>query len=172
LGNSLDWTYDNADFGRKASYSDLAGRTYTYEYNDFGQVVKEVSSVEYVPETVSGYALTYERATQNKYYSYYANGTLRTALTGYYVYDSGGALVEQSTRETLYEYDAEENRVAEHNADVAYMLFGIRVATNPESGEEYEILHNGQDLYATNSKYSSFDELGRLREIKAPAGSS
>ena len=69
LGNSLTWTYNEADYGRMVSRADLSKQVTTYTYNAFGQVLTDS-----IPVYFEGSYLT----TYRKTFDYYGNGLLKS----------------------------------------------------------------------------------------------
>ncbi|MEH6542274.1 hypothetical protein, partial [Halopseudomonas sp.] len=169
LGNSLDWTYDNADFGRKASYSDLAGRTYTYEYNNFGQVSKELTSSDYVLIHSIGTMYYQRNFNSDKLYTYYANGSVKSTEQGGREYTTSGDLLWQNTRTSTYQYDLSGNRVGESNGSTIYQLNTVQSRLWLATGETVDVNYYGLDKTTSVDNYYQFDEAGRLIGARTPA---
>jgi YD repeat-containing protein len=141
LNNTLTWTYTADGFGRLASRKDLAGRVYTYTYNGFNQVTKETVQVPVAGSTPT--------AGPEKTYTYYQNGLTKSIVEGYFTRDAANTLIGESSRSSSYSYDVAGNRVREINS--GKFIYGGTGSTSAEVRFRY-------------------DEKGRLKEVKAPAG--
>jgi len=151
LNNTLTWTYNAADFGRLTSRKDLGGRVYSFTYNDFGQVEKE--SLQVPPIAGS----TTWTTGADKTYSYYGNGLTKAIVesSAETRMESGYTTKTENTQTSTYQYDQAGNKVREINSARDYWDFGGGYISDQISSAE--------------SRYK-FDEQGRLKEVKAPAG--
>jgi len=140
LGNSLTWTYNEGDYGRLVSRADLSKQVFSYSYNAFGQLVKEANPSYYQ----NIYLGTYERT-----YQYYGNGLLKSTRDE----AVGSILGDMGWSMETYAYDQSGQRVREYSqfhAEDHIMFF-------PTVSGDKDIRYK-------------FDEQGRLKELKTPAG--
>lgn len=170
LGNTLTWTYNDADFGRLASRKDLGGTVYSYEYNGFGQVQKELSGLGYVPNFfVTEDLFSYRYDHSDAIYEYYSNGLLRSITKGYALYDSVGTLTSENTRSSTYAYDKVGNKVRETNTAKVYLQPGV-VSLDLGNGLIVNAYSYAPDQSSLSDTFYRYDQKNRLVEIKSPAG--
>jgi YD repeat-containing protein len=178
LNNTLTWTFNEADFGRLTNYKDLSGRYSTYTYNKFGQLVTDytpeaIDSVSKVKTADRFYTFTLQDNFGGaKTYAYYSNGLLKSVVESsgmsgtiayvdnpttdiqYNKYTYGAS----NSRSSTYSYDNNGNQVGAINAESYSWISG----RNTNAGGYY---------FASENRYG-FDELGRVKYIKSPAGSA
>ncbi|MFJ4374674.1 LysM peptidoglycan-binding domain-containing protein [Pseudomonas japonica] len=140
LGNSLTWTYNEWDYGRLTARTDLSGQGVSYSYNAFGQLLKEAK-----PSYFEGQLW----GSQDRTYEYYGNGlvkSIRDELVGSIWGDTQWSVA-------TYQYDQAGQRLREYSQSYykSTMIFWFEAS--------------GQ----TEQRFK-FDELGRLKEVKSPAG--
>ncbi|MCZ4324630.1 LysM peptidoglycan-binding domain-containing protein [Pseudomonas anguilliseptica] len=144
LNNTLTWTYNAADFGRLSARKDLGNRVYSYTYNGFGQLTRESLALPPVADS------TVWTAGPDKTYSYYSNGLSKATIEGTLTTSEVGVVTAEDSRTSSYEYDLAGNRVREINSS-RYLAGAVNQASS-------------------NETRSRFDEQGRLKGVKAPAG--
>ena len=148
LNNLLGWTYNESDFGRLVTSRARFRAQSAYTYNAFGQLVQERTSgpVEIAPGNF------YDAGLSGYYrYDYYANGMSKSmAVTGDALI-AGDIYLERYT----YQYDVAGNKVREVNDKRVRDTFYIVV-----------------DLSVSMESRFQIDEQSRLKEMKAPSGSS
>ncbi|MDU9030472.1 LysM peptidoglycan-binding domain-containing protein [Pseudomonas mediterranea] len=149
LSNLLTWTYSEADFGRLVSSTTRFRRRSTYTYNGFGQMVQETLSgpLEIKPGVffdVAGSAIYYM-------HDYYANGMSKSLVYTGESLKAGDAYLERFT----YQYNLSGGRVREVNYKRVRDTMVVVV-----------------DLTVSMESRYQLDEQSRLKEVKAPAGSS
>ncbi|MCE0461012.1 scabin-related ADP-ribosyltransferase [Pseudomonas uvaldensis] len=132
--------------------------TWTYDIASFGRLSSRkdlagrVYSFTYngfgqlIKETLT----TASGAGPDKTYSYYANGLARAIVEGSDTKDAAGAVTAEDSRTSAYAYDLSGNRIREINSG-RYLSGTVSQASS-------------------NEVRSKFDEQGRLKEVKAPAG--
>ncbi|PRN03014.1 hypothetical protein A0O30_19765 [Pseudomonas sp. LLC-1] len=101
LGNSLTWAYNELDYGRMVSRTNMAKQAFSYAYNAFGQVV-----LESLPENFEGIYLD----TSQRAYDYYSNGLLKSVRDSY---KEETYAVDWSVEN--YQYDQAGQRVREYS---------------------------------------------------------
>ncbi|SNT34951.1 YD repeat-containing protein, partial [Pseudomonas japonica] len=140
LGNSLTWTYNEWDYGRLTARTDLSGQGVSYSYNAFGQLLKEAK-----PSYFEGQLW----GSQDRTYEYYGNGSVKS------IRDESVGSIWGDTQWSVatYQYDQAGQRLREYSQSYykGTMIFWFEAS--------------GQ----TEQRFK-FDELGRLKEVKAPAG--
>ncbi|MFJ4376075.1 LysM peptidoglycan-binding domain-containing protein [Pseudomonas japonica] len=140
LGNSLTWTYNEADYGRLTVRTDLSKQTFNYSYNAFGQLSKETNPAYYQGELISSYQRTYE---------YYGNGLLKSIRDE----QVGSLMGETQWSVESYQYDQAGQRLRESSQSYYKNTLVFWIEASGQTDRRFK-----------------FDELGRLKEVKAPAG--
>jgi YD repeat-containing protein len=132
--------------------------TWTYDTENFGRLSSRkdlggrVYSFTYngfgqlIKETLT----TASGAGPDKTYSYYANGLTKAIVEGAVTKDAAGAVIAEDSRTSTYAYDLNGNRIREVN------------------GGRY--LNGAVSQSSSNEVRNKFDEQGRLKEVKSPAG--
>jgi YD repeat-containing protein len=141
LNKTLTWTYNEGDFGKLASRTDMSGVTYSFTYNEFGQMTRDSQLIS----TPNGIVVGAERS-----YTYYANGLSKAITEGTVKNKTSGTSTLEDTRTSSYEYDLGGNRIRETNSAL-YLTLPVKQSSS------HEVQY-------------SFDEKNRLREVVAPAG--
>ncbi|WP_339527256.1 LysM peptidoglycan-binding domain-containing protein, partial [Pseudomonas sp. EA_35y_Pfl2_R111] len=144
LNNTLTWTHEDGDFGRLVARKDLGNRVYSYSYNGFGQLTRESLALPPIADS------TIWTAGPDKTYNYYSNGLSKAIIEGTLTTNEVGVATAEDSRTSSYEYDQAGNRVREINS-ARYLAGAI-------------------SQVSSNETRSRFDEQGRLKGVKAPAG--
>jgi len=148
LNNSLGWTYNESDFGRLITSRARFRPQSSYTYNSFGQLIQERTSgsTEITPGNF------YDSGVSSYYrHDYYANGLSKSMVVTGDPLIAGDVYLERYT----YQYDLAGNKVREINDKRVRDTFFIVV-----------------DLSVSMESRFQIDEQSRLKEMKAPAGSS
>ncbi|PZE12972.1 hypothetical protein DMX10_13465, partial [Pseudomonas sp. 57B-090624] len=177
LNNTLTWTYNEADFGRLTSYKDLGGRTSTYTYNAFGQL-----ATDYTPEILGAINAPGTTSNRKNYeiledsggtrsYAYYSNGLLKS------ISDSSSSSRQLQVAGLPSQY---RDRITTYNLSLsksssyAYDLGSNKThELNAESYSWQNPTWRAAGGYSSSSAtHYFFDELGRLKQVKAPSGNN
>ncbi len=148
LANTSVWGYNEADYGRLASRKDLGGNNYTYSYNAFGQVLKSIMPwrIEISPGVFQDVDIT---SLVN--YVYYSNGALKS--------------VEDATSEWG------PGEIDSQTSTYYYNLTGDKVRS-VDSHRYRTTIVLAEDIFSSMETRYQIDERARLKETKAPAGTT
>ncbi|WP_218276765.1 LysM peptidoglycan-binding domain-containing protein [Pseudomonas sp. FW305-70] len=155
LGSTKTWTYSAGDVSRLVGYKDWGGHTYTYTYNDFGELEKE--------QVADG---------PDKTYQYFANGLTKFVIEG----------PTENWAVTGSEYDLAGNKVREFNSTIItsgaaaggasfetfykYDALGRLSGVRTPAGTQHVGL---RDMLSATARIDaltySYDELGNRRRV-------